>query len=94
MSDTENSKEAVLRVASTSPVKSLAAAISNAVYDGKQVTLRCIGASSVNQAVKALAIGQQYVGQRGLVLACRPGFITVNTKTGDTSVILLRVFTI
>ena len=93
MNNESDSKEAVLRVASNSPAKALAAAISNAVYDGKQVTLRCIGASSVNQAVKAIAIGQTYVGGRGLVLACRPGFITVTTKTGDTSVILLRVFT-
>ncbi len=94
MTEHSDSKEAVLRVASNSPAKSLAAAISNAVYDGKQVTLRCIGASSVNQAVKAIAIGQTYVGVRGLVLACRPGFITVTTKDGDTSVIILRVFTV
>lgn len=84
--------EAILRVAPSSSAKSLAAALSHAVYDGKRVTLRAVGAGAVNQAVKAIAIAQSYVGQRGLVLNCRPGFTTVEMPDGTVSGIVLRVF--
>jgi stage V sporulation protein S len=82
----------VLRVKSSSAPAPLASAISHAVYDGKPVTLRAIGAGAVNQAVKAVAIAQSYVGQRGLVLTCRPGFVTVTLDGKDTSAIILKVF--
>lgn len=88
-----NHNEVILRVKNSSPPASLAAAISHAVYDGKQVTLRCIGAAAVNQGVKGIAIARGYVAQRGLDLNCRPGFTTVKMDDGDVSAILLRVFT-
>lgn len=84
--------EAILRVSATSSPTSLAAAISHAVYDGKQVTLRCIGAGPVNQGVKAVAIAQGFVGQRGITLSMRPGFTTVKMADGDVSAIIMRVF--
>lgn len=88
-----NHNEVILRVKNSSPPQSLAAAISHAVYDGKQVTLRCIGAASVNQGVKGIAIARGYVAQRGLDLLCRPGFTNVEMSDGPVSAILLRVFT-
>ena len=88
-----NHNEVILRVKNSSPPASLAAAISHAVYDGKQVTLRCIGAAAVNQGVKGIAIARGYVAQRGLDLLCRPGFTTVKMADGDVSALVLRVFT-
>lgn len=88
-----NHNEVILRVSNSSPPASLAAAISHAVYDGKQVYLRCIGAAAVNQGVKGIAIAQGYVGQRGISLLCRPGFTTIKMPDGDVSAILIRVFT-
>jgi stage V sporulation protein S len=86
------SNEAVLRVKSSSSAASLASAISHAVYDGKRVTLRAIGAGAVNQAVKAIAIANSFVAPRGIVLDCRPGFTTVNTPdAGEISALLLRI---
>jgi len=84
--------EVVLRVASRSSCQSLASAISYAVYDGKEVTLRAIGAGAVNQAVKAIAIAQGFVAARSLVLYCRPGFTTVEMDDGERSAVILRVF--
>jgi stage V sporulation protein S len=87
------SNEAVLRVKSSSSAASLASAISHAVYDGKRVTLRAIGAGAVNQAMKAIAIANSFVAPRGIVLDCRPGFTTVTTQdAGDISALLLRIF--
>lgn len=84
--------EAILRVSSKSSANKTASAISHAVYDGQRVTLRAIGAGAVNQAVKAIAIAQGFVGMRGLVLYCRPGFDTIEMPdNASVSAIVLRV---
>lgn len=85
--------DSVLRVKSSSSAASLASAISYQVYDNKNVVLRAIGAGAVNQAVKAIAIANSYVAQRGIILSCRPGFDTTTMADGQTiSVVTLRVF--
>lgn len=89
---TGSNDEVVLRVASKSPADGLASAISHAVYDGKRVLLRCIGAGAVNQAVKAIAIAQGFTGQRGVTLLCRPGFVTLSLKGEEVSAIVIKVF--
>jgi len=83
--------EAILRVSSSSAAGALASAVSHAVYDGKSVILRAVGAGAVNQAVKAIAIAQSYVGMRGLILYTRVGFTTVSMPDRDVSGIVLRV---
>lgn len=83
--------ETVVRVKSSSSAASLASAIAHAVYDGKRVTLRAIGAGAVNQALKAIAIANSFVAPRGIVLDCRPGFTTVSMPDGDISAMSLRV---
>jgi stage V sporulation protein S len=84
--------EMILRVKNSSSAPKLAAAISHGVYDSKKVVLRAVGAGAVNQAVKAIAIAQSYVGQRGLVLSCRPGFVTVQMPDREVSGIVFYVF--
>lgn len=83
--------ETLLKVKSSSNAPNLASAIANNVYDGKKVVLRAIGAGAVNQSMKAIAIAQSYVGPRGKVLSCRPGFTTVPMPDGDISAMTLRV---
>jgi len=83
--------ETLLKVKSASSAPNLASAIANNVYDGHQVVLRAIGAGAVNQAMKAIAIAQSYVGPRGKVLSCRPGFTTVRMDDGDISAMTLRI---
>lgn len=90
MEDT-NSNEALLKVKSASSAPNLASAIANNIYDGKDVILRAIGAGAVNQAVKAIAIAQSYVGPRGKVLSFRPGFTTVQMADGEISAITIKV---
>ncbi len=86
--------EVTLRVKNSSPPASLASAIAHSVYEGKQVILRCIGAASINQAVKGVAIARGYVAQRALDIACKPGFITVEVAGEEVTAIILRVFVI
>lgn len=81
----------LLKVKSSSPAANLAAAVANNVYEGTEVTLRAIGAAAVNQAMKAVAIAQSYVGPRGLVLSCRPGFDTVEMPDGPISAMTFKI---
>jgi stage V sporulation protein S len=92
MDHSNDSPDKILRVSASSSATSLAAAVSHAVYDGKKVVLRAIGAGAVNQAVKAVAIAQSFVGQRGISLLVRPGFTTVKMDDADVSAIILKVF--
>ncbi len=83
--------ETLLKVKSSSNAPNLASAIANNVYAGKKVVLRAIGAGAVNQAMKAIAIAQSYVGPRGNILSCRPGFTTVPMPDGEISAMTLRI---
>lgn len=92
MTATQN-ESTELRVANRTPTAELAAAISHAIYDGKKVVLRAVGAGAVNQAVKGLVVAQQYVAARGLVLMNRPGFVTVTLDGEERTAIVFYVFT-
>ena len=83
MVENTNSSDVLLKVKSASSAASLAAAIANNVYSHNEITLRAIGAAAVNQSMKAVAIAQSYVGPRGQVLSCRPGFATVTMADGE-----------
>ena len=84
-------EEAILRVKGTASVPSLASAISHAVYDGKDVVLRAIGASAISQAIKAVAVARGYVAPRGIDLSIIPGFTDVIMPDGTVTAITLRV---
>lgn len=83
---------AELRVAARTPPAELAAAISHAIYDGKKVVLRAIGAGAVNQSVKAIVIAQGYVAQRGLRIVTMPGFLTVTMDGEERTAVIFNVF--
>jgi stage V sporulation protein S len=70
-------EEAVLRVSARSAPQDLAAAIAHACYEGRPPKLRAIGAGSVNQAMKAVAIANSLAGSRGITIVVRPSFTSV-----------------
>jgi stage V sporulation protein S len=83
--------ETILRVKGSSSATALASAVAHGIYDGKNMSLRAIGAAAVNQAVKAVAIAQSYVGARGLTLSMRPGFTDVEMPDGTVTAVVLRI---
>lgn len=91
---TAQSAEAELRVANKTPTAELASAISHAIYDGKRVVLRAVGAGAVNQAVKGLVVAGQYVAARGLSLANRPGFVNVDIDGEERTAVVFYVFAV
>ena len=90
MNEKEN-EEKFLRVSAGSNAQSVGSAIAHALYEAPQVKLRAVGASAVNQAVKAIAIARGYVAPRGLDLTCKPGFATVESRDGSISAIVFTI---
>lgn len=85
--------EAVLRASATTAPQDLAAVIANSCYEGHYPVVRAIGASAVNQTIKATIIANQMVASRGLSLVFRPGFDTVKGEGGrdDITAVIIRV---
>jgi len=88
---TESTEEKFLRVGAGSNAQSVGSAIAHALYEKPEVRLRAVGASAVNQAVKAIAIASGYVAPRGMNLSCRPGFTTVDSRDGQISAIVFTI---
>jgi len=61
-----------LKVGNSTDAKSLAGAIANCTREGSRVDLTAIGAGSVNQAIKAIAIARQCVERESLPALVRP----------------------
>lgn len=68
----------IIKVASSSSVKSVAGSITKAYEDGAQVELSAIGAGAVNQAVKAIAMARGFLSAKGRDLYVAPGFNSVD----------------
>ncbi len=64
----------VLKVSSKSKPSSVAGALANAFREKRSVEVQAIGAGSLNQAVKAIAIARGYVAPTGKDLVCIPAF--------------------
>lgn len=80
-----------LKVSGSSPVRELAGSIVKCYDSGDtSVELRAIGASSVNQAVKALATARSIFAQKGLDLFVRPGYSETEIKGEVRTVIVFR----
>lgn len=73
-------QEAVsIRVSKTSDCKSVAGHITKLLESGKTVEVQTIGAGSLNQAVKAIAMARGFVASKGRDAVTRQGF-------GDTTI--------
>lgn len=81
----------LLKVRGGSSAIALASVIAHGVYDNKEMALRAIGAAAVNQAMKAVAIAQSYVGARGLRLLVIPGFADVPMDDGIVTALVFRI---
>ncbi len=67
----------VLKVSSKSKPSSVAGALANAFRDRNVVEVQAVGAGSLNQAIKAVAIARGYVAPTGRDLVCVPAFADI-----------------
>jgi len=84
-----------LKVGKDTEAKSLAGAIASCTREGSRIEMTAIGAGSVNQAIKAIAIARQYVEEEAIDLCCRPEFVEITDgqlgEGGTTSALRLIV---
>ena len=69
--------EDFIRVGAGASAEKVAGVVAGAIQAGKEPTLRAVGATAVNQMVKACAIARGYVASQGKDLLFRPGFATI-----------------
>ena len=55
----------------------MAGAIAGVVREHKHADVQAIGASAINQAVKALALARGYLANDGIDIICFPEFVDV-----------------
>ncbi len=68
----------LLKVSAKSSPNLVAGAIAGILREKKEVELQAIGAGSVNQAVKAIAVARVFLEGDGIAIACVPYFTEVS----------------
>lgn len=74
----------VLKVSGSSNPQSVGSIVARAVNAGQMPKVRAIGASAVNQAVKACAIARGFVAPRGTDLCFIIGFDDIIGENGES----------
>lgn len=74
----------IIKVSGSSTPQSVASIVARAVVAGKSPKMRAIGASAVNQAVKACAISRGFVAPRGIDLLFTIGFDDIEGDNGES----------
>lgn len=84
----------LLKVKTTSNPNAVAGAIANILKTQKELKVQAVGAGSVNQTVKAIAIARSYLVLSGHDLSCVPIFSEViiekNNKTAICFIITMH----
>lgn len=81
----------ILKVSSKSNPSKVAGAIANIFRDNHQVEIQTIGAGSLNQAIKAIAIARGYVAPSGDNLVVIPSFKDIEINDENKTAIKLTV---
>jgi stage V sporulation protein S len=70
----------IIKVAGTSRTSAVAGAIAGVIREQKHAEVQAIGASAVNQAVKALALAKGYLENDGYNIIFIPAFVDVDIE--------------
>jgi stage V sporulation protein S len=76
----------IVRVSSSSPTAKVAGAIAGIMREKGHVAVQAIGATAVNQAVKALAVARSYLQEDGIEIAIIPEFVDIEIDNQERSV--------
>ena len=80
-----------IKVASSSSVFKVAGAISNIMRNQNYLDISTVGAGSLNQAIKAVAIARGFVAPSGKNLVCIPAFQDIAIDGEERTAIKLIV---
>lgn len=73
----------ILKASKSSDPNKIAGAIAKLVREGKEVTVQAIGASAVNQTIKAIAVARGFLAPVGVDLVAVPSFTTLKVEDND-----------
>ena len=81
----------ILKVAAKSNPNSVAGALAGVIREKGKAEMQAIGAGSVNQAIKAVAIARGFVAPSGIDLVCIPAFVDIEIDGEERTAIKLIV---
>ena len=84
----------VIRVSARSRSTAVAGAIAGVIREYRYAEVQAIGASAVNQAVKATAIARGYLQEDGIDIVCAPVFTDVDIHGLERTAVRLVVWTV
>jgi stage V sporulation protein S len=70
----------IIKVSGTSRTSAVAGAIAGVFREHKRAEVQAIGASAVNQAVKAMALARGYLAEDGIDIVYVPEFVDVDIE--------------
>jgi stage V sporulation protein S len=84
----------IIKVAANSRTSAVAGAIAGAYRDQGFVEIQAIGASAVNQAIKALVIAKGYLAEENKVILFVPSMVEVEIEGAVRTALRLSVETV
>ena len=87
----DTDKVDIIKVSATSRTSAVAGAIAGIFREQQFANVQAIGASAVNQAVKALALARNYLAEDGYDVVCIPEFVDVEIDGNVRTAIRLNV---
>ena len=81
----------ILKVSSKSNSNSVAGALANVFREKGRVEVQAVGAGTLNQAIKAIAIARGFVAPSGKNLVCIPAFQDISIDGEERTAIKLIV---
>lgn len=83
----------VIRVAAQSRTAAVAGAIAGKLREERQAIVQAIGASAVNQAIKATVLARSYVAGEGLEIFIIPDFTDVYIGGAERTALRFNIHT-
>ena len=80
-----------IKVASSSNVSNVAGAISNIMRNQSFLEISTVGAGSLNQAIKAIAIARGFLTPSGIEIYVMPSFKEITRDGKEKTAIKLRI---
>jgi stage V sporulation protein S len=81
----------VIKVSAQSRSTAVAGAIAGVMRERRHAEVQAIGASAVNQAIKAVAIARNYLEPDGMQIMCMPEFVEVDINGQERTAVKLVV---
>ncbi len=81
----------IIKVSANSRTSAVAGAIAGVIRERKHAEVQAIGASAVNQAVKALVLATNYLKNDDINVVCSPEFVDVEIEDKVRTAIKLVV---